>query len=52
MTSQTKYQVRFDWGRAAAAAVSDGADVIVWIDQLPTTPQAVADYPTVIGGTI
>ena len=31
---QGTYQVRFDWGAAGADAISDGAHVIVWVDQL------------------
>jgi hypothetical protein len=32
---QAKYQVRFDWASAGAAAVAADADVVVWIDALP-----------------
>ncbi|NYH00693.1 hypothetical protein BJ979_003318 [Schumannella luteola] len=32
-SAQATYQVRFDWGRAGAAALAD-ADVLVWVDQL------------------
>lgn len=32
--SQGTYQVRFDWGAAGADAISEGAHVIVWVDQL------------------
>jgi 2-phosphosulfolactate phosphatase len=52
MTPQSRYQVRFDWGAAGAAAVSDGVDVIVWVDQLTATPQSAPDFPTVVGGSI
>ena len=31
---QGTYQVRFDWGAAGADAISEGAHVIVWVDQL------------------
>jgi 2-phosphosulfolactate phosphatase len=31
---QGTYQVRFDWGAAGADAISDGAHVVVWVDQL------------------
>jgi hypothetical protein len=31
---QGTYQVRFDWGTVGADAISDGAHVIVWVDQL------------------
>ena len=52
MTPQSKYQVRFDWGRDGAAVVSDGVDVIVWVDQLTATAQEVPEFPTVVGGSI
>jgi 2-phosphosulfolactate phosphatase len=32
--SQATYQVRFDWGIAGAAATQDGADAVIWVDQL------------------
>ncbi|MEO7372653.1 MAG: 2-phosphosulfolactate phosphatase [Terrimesophilobacter sp.] len=32
--SQYRYQVRFEWGAAGAAAVGNGVDVIVWVDVL------------------
>ena len=31
---QGTYQVRFDWGAAGADVISEGANVIVWVDQL------------------
>jgi phosphosulfolactate phosphohydrolase-like enzyme len=31
---QSTYQVRFDWGAPGADAISEGAHVIVWVDQL------------------
>ena len=31
---QTAYQVRFDWGPAGAETISDGAHVLIWVDQL------------------
>jgi 2-phosphosulfolactate phosphatase len=34
--SQYRYQVRFEWGVAGAAAVGNGVDVIVWVDVLDT----------------
>ena len=52
MTPQSKYQVRFDWGRAGAATISDGADVVVWVDQLQATPQGAPDFSTVVAGSI
>lgn len=35
---QAKYQVRFEWGSAGAAAISAGADAVVWVDQLGQAP--------------
>ncbi|MCW4385343.1 2-phosphosulfolactate phosphatase [Salinibacterium sp. SYSU T00001] len=32
--SQQMYQVRFDWGLTGAAAIAEGADAIVWVDEL------------------
>ncbi len=34
MSEQDAYQVRFDWGRAGEAAISEGADAVIWVDQL------------------
>lgn len=39
--SQYRYQVRFDWGVAGAAAVGHGVDVVVWVDVLDTAVRAV-----------
>ncbi|MDF1478453.1 2-phosphosulfolactate phosphatase [Leifsonia sp. H3M29-4] len=33
--NQTKYQVRFDWGLAGAAAIAPGSHIVVWADALP-----------------
>jgi len=33
-TAQSKYQVRFDWGRDGALAVARDADIVVWVDVL------------------
>ncbi|GAA1844536.1 2-phosphosulfolactate phosphatase [Agromyces salentinus] len=38
---QAKYQVRFDWGVAGAHRIAPGAHVVVLVDALPTTTQAV-----------
>ncbi|MBX3195643.1 MAG: hypothetical protein KF727_11180 [Microbacteriaceae bacterium] len=35
---QEYYQVRFDWGTAGAAAIGEGADAVVWVDQLGEQP--------------
>lgn len=32
--AQSKYQVRFDWGRRGAGRIVDGAHVVVWVDVL------------------
>ena len=32
---QSRYQVRFAWGTEGAAAIADGAHVLVWADALP-----------------
>lgn len=34
--AQAKYQVRFDWGSQGAAAVARDADIVVWVDVLPS----------------
>ncbi|KQR53764.1 hypothetical protein ASF88_02610 [Leifsonia sp. Leaf336] len=35
---QAKYQVRFDWAAAGAAAVATDADIVVWVDALTDEP--------------
>ena len=35
---QAKYQVRFDWAVAGAAAVATDADIVVWVDALADKP--------------
>lgn len=30
---QARYQLRFDWGSAGAAAIADGTDVVIWVDE-------------------
>lgn len=52
MTTQSIYQVRFDWGSAGAAAITDGADAVVWVDQLPATERVVPEFAPVVGGRI
>jgi phosphosulfolactate phosphohydrolase-like enzyme len=39
---QSGYQVRFDWGSDGARAIADGADAVVWVDQLGTEAAPVA----------
>ena len=45
MGSQQRYQVRFDWGLAGAAAVAADADVLVWVDALDAVPPPLASLP-------
>lgn len=52
MTPQAQYQVRFDWGLPGAAAISTGADAVVWVDQLPATARDLPEFPTVVSGSI
>jgi 2-phosphosulfolactate phosphatase len=33
--AQSKYQVRFGWGRRGAAAIAESVDILVWVDVLP-----------------
>jgi 2-phosphosulfolactate phosphatase len=46
--SQYRYQVRFDWGVAGAAAVGHGVDVVVWVDVLDTVTDAMKPAPDVV----
>ena len=53
--NQAKYQVRFDWGVAGAAAIVPGAHVLVWADALPTAgpdPLAVAHDGAIVAGSV
>lgn len=52
MPTQSVYQVRFDWGVSGAGSIGDGADVVVWVDQLPATKVALPQHPSVIAGSI
>ena len=52
MPSQSKYQVRFDWGIAGAEAVGQGADAVIWVDQLGAPSATIPDARTVVAGTI
>jgi hypothetical protein len=45
MGEQQRYQVRFDWGIAGAAAVAEDADVLVWIDELDARPAPLQELP-------
>ncbi|WP_074260056.1 2-phosphosulfolactate phosphatase [Agromyces cerinus] len=35
--AQSKYQVRFDWGRRGAGRIAEGVRLLVWVDVLPGT---------------
>lgn len=50
--SQSTYQVRFDWGLAGAAAVDDGTDAFVWVDQLGAARQAPETDAVVVSGSL
>ncbi|OUE23440.1 2-phosphosulfolactate phosphatase [Clavibacter michiganensis] len=41
-STQARYQVRFDGGVAGARRIVTGADVIVWVDALPSVPPPTA----------
>jgi hypothetical protein len=45
VTLQQRYQVRFDWGAAGAAAIGDDADVLVWVDALGDVDVPIEDLP-------
>lgn len=51
---QSRFQVRFDWGLDGAAAIGDGAHIVVWADALPTPgapdPRSI-DGPAIIVAT-
>ena len=47
---QSRFQVRFDWGLDGAAAIGDGAHIVVWADAL-TTPGA-PDPLTIVGPAV
>ena len=48
--AQSSYQLRFEWGAAGAAAILDGADAVVWVDQLGTEPVPKLSVPVIGGG--
>ena len=45
--AQTKYQVRFDWGLAGAHAVASDADIVIWVDVVPSFAEPAEDEPSV-----
>lgn len=52
MTPQSQYQVRFDWGVDGAAAIGEGADAVIWVDQLGAPAERLPDASTLVAGTI
>lgn len=53
--TQSQYQVRFDWGLEGAAAIAQGAHVLVWVDALPSDDApdpAGVDVPAIVLGSI
>jgi phosphosulfolactate phosphohydrolase-like enzyme len=54
--NQPQYQVRFDWGLAGAAAIAPGAEIVVWVDALPTPlapdPAVLVHAGAVLEGTV
>ncbi len=52
MPAQSVYQVRFDWGSPGAGSIGDGADAVVWVDQLQASPREVPEFPVVVSGSI
>jgi 2-phosphosulfolactate phosphatase len=51
-SSQSYYQVGFDWGAAGAAALDSGCDAIVWVDQLGAAQQLPETRAAVVAGSI
>jgi 2-phosphosulfolactate phosphatase len=46
------YQVRFDWGLVGAAAILDGTDALVWVDELGDQQELPATDAAIISGGI
>lgn len=51
-SSQSFYQVGFDWGTAGAAALDSGCDAIVWVDQLGDAQQLPETHAAIVAGSI
>jgi hypothetical protein len=45
-SEQSRYQVRFDFGVEGAAAIGSDADVLVWVDTIPTAPLDLGALPS------
>lgn len=53
--SQSRYQVRFDWGLAGADSIAPGAHVVVWVDALPggaADPTSIAHDGAIVTGSV
>lgn len=53
--NQPQYQVRFDWGIDGGRAIAPGAQVLVWVDALPTAshpdPTEIEGPDAILAGT-
>jgi 2-phosphosulfolactate phosphatase len=54
---QVRYQIRFDWGAAGAAAITSGTDVVIWVDEFGNDSAdelllAVPDVAVVVAATL
>jgi len=54
--TQPQYQIRFDWGYDGAAAITQGAHILVWVDALvddaPVDPARIAEPCAIVAGTV
>ena len=54
--SQPQYQIRFDWGLKGAAAIAEGAHIVVWVDALTTAlapdPLLITHEVAILRGTV
>jgi 2-phosphosulfolactate phosphatase len=54
--TQPQYQIRFDWGLKGAAAIAEGAHIVVWVDALTTAlapdPLLIEQPVAILNGTV
>ena len=50
--TQEKFQVRFDWAHKGAAAIGDGAHVLVWCDAISTEVSVPSFDGAILVGTV
>jgi len=54
--TQPQYQIRFDWGYDGAAAIAQGAHVLVWVDALVedahVDPARITEPCAIVSGTV